>query len=326
MGSKSRTPLKTTDNRTGVIVNKTSNKSIAKAKSKNPRRKIPLWLWIGVAVGLLWVGIGLFLLLKTGTDGQQTPFSKLNSPDYHSLAFNSATPEMVFFGSHAGLSRSTDGGRSWQPTTLRNQDAMQIGVAADGKTVIVSGHDVFQKSSDGGLTWQNWVDKLKGATDIHAMAIDATNPNNIYFVAVGVGLIKSADAGATWINLSNAQVGQNIMALAYGNNTLWASTTNRGILRSQDDGQTWQAASGFVNGALDTRVRVVTLNYDASSSLLYAGTTDGVYHSMDGGNTWNKLNYKGVAVAVTVLEKSLLVLNEKGEIFRSLNGGVSWNN
>jgi photosystem II stability/assembly factor-like uncharacterized protein len=293
--------------------------------SKNSPRQLPLWLWIGVVFGLFWIGIGLFLFLKSSADTQQIPFSELTSPDYHSLAFNPAAPNIVFFGSHTGLLRSTDGGRTWQPTTLRDQDAMQIGVADDGKTIIISGHDVFQKSSDGGQTWQNMIANLQGATDIHAMAFDPANPNNLYFMAVGVGLIKSSNGGLTWTALPNSQVGQNILALAYGSNTLWASTSNRSILRSQDGGQTWQPASGFVNGALDAGLKIVSLSYDQPSNTLYAGTDNGVYRSTDGGNSWNKLSYKGVALAVATNGQTLLVLNEKGEIYRSRNNGVSWN-
>jgi len=299
---------------------KSTNASF-KPKAKKPTR------WFG-AVGIfaaLWVLVGLYFLVLAGGKSDQKAIATLNTDDFHSLAFSPTEPDTVFFGSHSGLLKSTNGGRSWQPTRLNNQDAMSQGISQDGKLFYIGGHNVFSKSEDGGQSWRSLVDKLPGS-DIHALTIDPANSLSIFAYAVGVGLLGSQDGGQSWQTVSN-QPGNGTVSLAYGNATLWAAVINQGVLRSQDGGRTWQAASGFANGALNSNTRLTALAYDKTTGMLYAGSTDGLYNSMDGGSSWNRSNYSGsvAALAISPLNpKILLLVNTQGGVFRSEDTGVSW--
>jgi len=293
----------------------------SKRKPKKPNR----WFWLVGVIGLLWLLVGLYFLVLAGGKSDQKPIATLTTDDFHSLAFSPTEPDTVFFGSHSGLLKSTDGGRNWQATKLKNQDAMSQGISQDGKLIYIGGHNVFSKSEDGGLSWRSLVDKLPGA-DIHALTIDPTNSLNIFAYAVGVGLLGSGDGGQSWQTVSS-QPGNGTVSLAYGNATLWAAVINQGVLRSQDGGRTWQAASGFANGSLNANTRLTALAYDKVGGMLYAGSTDGLYQSMDGGAAWNRSNYTGsvAALAVSLLNpKLLLLVNTQGSVFRSEDGGVSW--
>jgi len=199
-------------------------------------------------------------------------------------------------------------------------------MAKGHKTIYIGGHDVLMKSEDGGQSWRSLVDKLPGS-DIHALAVDPANSANLYAYAMGAGLLKSSDGGQNWQKVSATALDSRITALAYGNNTLWAAQGTQGVLRSQDEGATWQAASGFANAALNSGSRVTTLAYDAGSAMLYAGTSAGLYHSMDGGTSWNRLSYVGAVAAVAVNpanSKNMLLVNPQGEVFRSDDAGLSW--
>ena len=48
--------------------------------------------------------------------------SSLNTADYHALAFDLRDPNVVYFGHHTGVMKSTDGGVTWSPV-LRQGDA-----------------------------------------------------------------------------------------------------------------------------------------------------------------------------------------------------------
>lgn len=305
-----RSPSNSVGGRTAVITRK--------------RKGLPVWLSV-IALGVVtWLVIAFFLL--SGAKSDPKPVAVLNSPDAHSLAFNPARPEVVYFGSHNGLLKSQDNGSTWQPTNLSNLDAMGIGLAGDGRTIYISGHDVFSRSDDGGLSWRSLLDRLAGATDVHALAVDPANPARLYIFAVGAGLLKSEDRGQSWHAISS-QLGNGLSSLALGNDTLWAAVAGRGVLRSQDGGVNWQAASGYANSALEASNKVTALAFDPATNMLYAGTSNGLFHSMDGGSSWNRLGYPEAVATVAVNPanpKNLLLVNLKGEVFRSQDGGISW--
>jgi len=303
----------------------TGTKSTTAAAASKRKQNSPRWFWLVGVIGVLWLIVGLYFLVLAGGKNDQKPIATLSTEDFHSLAFSPTESDTVFFGSHSGLLKSSDGGHSWQATKLKNQDAMSQGISQDGKLFYIGGHNVFSKSEDGGLSWRSLVDTLPGS-DIHALTIDSTNSRNIFAYAVGVGLLGSGDGGQSWQTVSS-QPGNGTVSLAYGNATLWAAVINQGVLRSQDGGHTWQAASGFATGALNSNTRLTALAYDKAGGMLYAGSTDGLYLSMDGGAAWTRANYTGsvAALAVSPLNpKLLLLVNIQGGVFRSEDGGVSW--
>jgi len=298
----------------------------AKAGAEFRQKRFPLWLVVIGAGVVIWAVIAFLLL--SGGKSEPKPVATLNTPDIHALAFNPAQPETVYFGSHNGLLKSRDNGLSWQPTNLANLDAMGIGVAGDGKTVYISGHAVFSRSDDGGITWRSLLDRLAGtgATDVHALAVDPTNPARLYIFSVGAGLMKSEDSGQHWQVVSK-QLANGLVSLALGNNTLWAAVTGRGVLRSQDGGNSWEAASGYANAALDTNNKVAALAFNPNSNTLYAGTVNGLFLSSDGGSSWNGSGYTQPVAALAVNPvnpKNILLVNTRGEVYRSLDGGLSW--
>ncbi len=80
----------------------------------------------------------------------------LQTADFHALAFSPSDPNVVFFGHHNGLMRSTDGGRTWQP--LAGQlpgDVMAIASAGgEPETLHAAGMRAgLPRSADGGGTW-----------------------------------------------------------------------------------------------------------------------------------------------------------------------------
>ncbi len=136
-----------------ISVSSTKGKNQTNSSSAHPnkarqygrpgkRKGWAIWVWVIGLVALVWVGIGLYLILGTGSKEAQ-PIAKLDVPDVHSLAFSPTNPDTVYFGSHNGLLKSSDGGRNWQPTPLNKGDAMNIAPAKDGKVIYIAGHNLF---------------------------------------------------------------------------------------------------------------------------------------------------------------------------------------
>ena len=61
--------------------------------------------------------------------------------------------------------------------------------------------------------------------------------------------------------------------------------------------------------------------------MIYAGTTDGVSRSTDGGRTWTSIPLETVGVTVVVHPKDpnvVAIVDDKTHFFRSTDGGASW--
>ena len=212
-------------------------------------------------------------------------------------------------------------------------DAMQwrcIGPHRGGRTVgavgVPSQPNVFYigvnnggvwKTSDFGHTWKPIFDDQPTGS-IGDVAVSASNPNVIYVgsgeglqrpdLSVGDGMYKSTDAGKTWTNigLKNAQ---QIGGLA---------------IDPANENRLFVAALGHPYGANEER---------------------GVYRSLDGGKTWERVLYKDEntgAVQVTIDPNNSNIVyadmwagrqgpwengawnGKESGLFKSIDGGTTW--
>jgi photosystem II stability/assembly factor-like uncharacterized protein len=220
------------------------------------------------------------------------------------------------------------------PSSYQSMHWRYIGPMRGGRTIAASGvtndpnlfyiaavNGGIWKSDDAGRTWQPIFDK-EPTGSIGALAVAASNPNVIYAgsgeglqrpdLAVGDGVYKSTDAGATWTNLG-LHDGQQIASIAidptnpnrvfvavlghpYGPNT------ERGIYRTTDGGATWQRVlyenenvGGFAvaidphdsNTVYATLWAARQAPWEIGGSFEMPGS--GIFKSIDGGSTWTQL-------------------------------------
>ena len=200
------------------------------------------------------------------------------------------------------------------------------------------------KSDDYGRTWNPIFDG-QPTQSIGAIAVAPSDPNIIYVasgeglhrpdLSVGDGIYKSTDGGKTWVHLGLSD-SQQIPALAvdpHDPNRIFAAvlghpygpSTERGIFRSTDGGQTWQKVL-----YKDENTGGCDIEMDPSNpNVLYAcmwevregpwednnefnGTAGGLFKSSDGGTTWQQLtnglpkNLSQVNVAIADSQPSRL--------------------
>ncbi len=277
---------------------------------------------VAIALVLLLAIVGRSYLSPQGPQ----PIATLQTADVHALAISPKDGNVVFFGHHNGILRSDDGGRNWQPVVAqKNFDAMELAIPlADAQTIYAAGHGIFYRSTDGGKTWESMANALP-YDDVHGFALDARDPKNLYAFVVGYGLLESGDGGASWKSVDE-QLPQSIMSLAAAPDnprTLFAGTMDEGILRSLDGGLTWQPD----NNGIDTKDILSLSTSTSAAGLVYAGTDKGLFRSNDGGGTWSPTSFQGVAASVAVAPdnpKTLLVVDDKTNVYRSDDGGVTW--
>ena len=189
-------------------------------------------------------------------------------------------PNVVYVASASGgLWKTTNGGVTWKPIFERqgtisigdialapsNPEVIWVGTGESAVRNSVSFGDGVYRSTDGGKTWQHM--GLKDTERVSAIAIHPQNPDIVYIGALGH---------------------------AFGPNE------ERGVFMTTDGGKTWTKTL-----YIDNQHGVADLEMDPTNpNILYAGMWSferkpwthrsggekgGVYKSIDGGRTWNKL-------------------------------------
>ncbi|WP_299900618.1 glycosyl hydrolase [uncultured Aquimarina sp.] len=241
-------------------------------------------------------------------------------------------PNLFYFGATGGgVWKTTDGGRTWEnisdgffggsvgSISVSKSDPNVIYVGGGEKTLrgnVSSGYGVW-KSVDAGKTWTQ--SGLPKSRHIPRIAIHPTNPDivyagvlgNIYKPTQNRGVYKSIDGGKTWnkVLFSNQDAGAVDLTLDPNNpRILYASTWNArrtpyslssggdgsALWKSTDSGKTWKEISKNKGFAKDTLgiigVTVSPVNSERVWAIVENKEKGGVYRSDDGGETWNLLN------------------------------------
>lgn len=134
-------------------------------------------------------------------------------------------------------------------------------------------------------------------------------PNTYYMGATGGGVWKTIDGGQSWKNISDGFFGGSIGVVAVAEsdpNIIYVGTGEKtvrgnvspgygGMYKSYDAGKTWENI-GLKNAGQIGQIRIHPKNPDivfvAVMGNLFADSRDrGVYKSVDGGKTWNKVLY-----------------------------------
>ncbi|HEY3581463.1 MAG TPA: hypothetical protein VGK82_12995 [Pyrinomonadaceae bacterium] len=234
-------------------------------------------------------------------------------------------PNVVYVASASGgLWKTTNGGVTWKPIFERqgtmsigdialapsNPDVIWVGTGESNVRNSVSFGDGVYKSTDGGKTWQHM--GLTETEHVSAIVINPQNPDIVYIGALGH---------------------------AFGPNE------ERGVFMTTDGGKTWTKTL-----YIDNQHGVADLEIDPTNpNILYAGMWSferkpwthhsgsekgGVFKSIDGGRTWNKLtnglpklmgrigvrvapsNPNVVYVIVEAKEGTLYRSDDRGETFK----------
>jgi photosystem II stability/assembly factor-like uncharacterized protein len=317
-----------------------SRNRAARPAARTVRSKRHDWrAWaLGGGLALLAMGLLVGVLIKSGGSGGSSAsapgtgvaLSELRTPDFHSIAISPAAPQLVLYGHHGGVLRSTDGGRTWSQTNLTGStdDAMGMGIStSDPSLAFAAGHGTFFRSTDGGNTWTSMKPKLPG-TDVHGMAVSPEQPAALYAHVVGQGLFRSDDAGDTWKKTHSQSLPADIIQVAASSGgRVYLASVGSGVLRSDDGGVTFKPTGRLQGGVLSVATAAV------DSNVVYAGTDSQLFVSRDGGGTWvdRPLPKPGQVMVAGVNPRDandVMVIavgsDQVGRVYRSHDGGASW--
>ena len=206
--------------------------------------------------------------MYAGTAGHSAWFSDDNGetwvhPNSHSgmylearvwaLASDPKTPERLFAGTDMGAFRWDEPAARWTHLPAPMQDVWAIAVDPADPDVVIAGTRPagFWRSTDAGQTWSQlaapgisqFSDVNVGPTRVTQILFDPVDDGTVW-ASVEIGSVyRSKDRGMTWERKENGLVSGDVHGLAVlklknAGKAVFAST-NRGLHRSEDDGETW---------------------------------------------------------------------------------------
>jgi len=227
-------------------------------------------LWAGTAAGLLYRDEDSSIWqLTAGLDGPI--FDLVQDASGHIYAVQAGT----------GLFRLERNG-DWVHLHATDR-ALAVSASPSGQVIYLgAAGEGLWISRDGGKRWQQAPDFQEAFVTTLLASKEVDGP---VFVGTSEGGFRSDDQGRSWKALP--ALGGRVYAFHLASDGTLYAGLNGSVARSDDGGQTWsmsvagQSPSGTVFG-LDTMGQAV------GGYVLVAATKDGIYHSDDRGNNWQR--------------------------------------
>jgi photosystem II stability/assembly factor-like uncharacterized protein len=164
--------------------------------------------------------------LHKSTDGGQTwiSYSVGGSFSVAVLAIDPNNPNILYAEVDAGVSKSLDGGVTWNVTGLSTGEGYDDSLAVDpnnSQIVYAVNSGQLKMTTNGGTTWSTVTNlgiSANGAPT--AVMIAPTNPSTVFVGSTTEGVLKSTDNGANWNHISGSTDGVSAMAFAPSNNAI----------------------------------------------------------------------------------------------------------
>ncbi len=257
------------------------------------------------------------------------------------------TGEYVQGSTGDGIFRSTDAGANWTRIATAAQVGNQISKIyvhpTNPQIIHATSTSGYYRSTDGGATWSQ---RISG--NCSSMALDPTNPNNVYIGRRSTGIYKSTDGGTTTTLLTG---GLPTASFTYISLTLCDSSPGTlyaafcassgggllGLYKTTDSGTTWTQKTATPNfpspqGSYNCYVAVDPANaniaFVAGVDRRYAVTS--IARTTNGGDSWTEM----ITSNNVHPDHHLMVWGpgptiwegNDGGVYKSTNGGVNWTN
>lgn len=193
----------------------------------------------------------------------------------------------VIVGSSGLIIRTTNGGTTWNSPSSGTQRTIRgVHFGDDNTGIAVGDSGLVLRTTNGGASWATVLPVTSGRLN----AVQFIDPTTVF--AAGFDqrlrasiLLKSADAGATWIAQSVSPANVDIRSIQFlFNNYGWMSGSNGTLYRTTDGGTSWAMMTG--NPVTQTNGQVFNRVCFTSIVEGLAAGTEGLLIRTNDGTTW----------------------------------------
>ncbi len=199
-----------------------------------------------------------------------------------------------------GPYRSSDGGRNWIAAGVDGEDAPRNVQVIACAPVRPAGAALFLGDEERGVWYSHdggrSLARSAGIEDesINALAVSPryASDSTVYAGAGNGQIYRSRDAGVTFDKLPDPAAAAPVLALLAlaepgGATLLLAGTYGSGLLRSDDDGESWTVSAAGIPSQ-NWLCFAMAPDFDARPLMVAGGSQGGIYRSADGGRDWSE--------------------------------------
>ena len=239
---------------------------------------------------------------------------------------------VITVGNTGTITRTSDGGRSWQiidsPVSV-DLFAVQF---TDSRTGWIAGaFGVLLGTNNSGNTWIQR--EVPTSESLHGILF--INPDLGWIIGTDGTILKTMDAGTTWTTqtsgLEGAGVKGGLRSLHFVDTTHgWIVGQRNTILHTTDGGATWRTQdSGLTTGTLSVMNAVHFADRLNGWAVGSNGSIMTVIHTVDGGENWVEQEgfrgMEGTGNSIDFLNSSTgWIITDGGGVWRTIDGGGTW--
>ena len=321
------------------------------------------YVYVGLAGEGEFIGPGgIYRCADGGQEWQSIAQGLPPEPQVLALLAHPNHSNIIYAGTNLGVYRSDDRGDHWDALDSVKKDVWSLAFHPSNPDVIFAGHEpcAISRSLDGGQTWSKMnTDKVKFphittympplGKRVIGIAVDPTNPMDMYGAIEVGGLLASRDGGESWESIIDGPFVRNNTLDLHGVQVSAAAPgtvhiiTQVAMFRSRDRGQRWehvQVEEMFPGGSYCRDLAVAP--DDPKTMYLAAGAGGGgspagtqeagaLFRSRDVGETWARIDIgdtppsRMYGVAIDRAEPSHIhCCSTLGQVYSSHDGGNTW--
>jgi photosystem II stability/assembly factor-like uncharacterized protein len=257
------------------------------------------------------------------------------------IAPHPKNPDILYVATNESLYKTRDGGATWGKVTtdLSSFRVLTLGVDPRSPSNVFVGTmgDAVYKSPDGGQSWSPYNAGLKEHVSVvNQFVFHPTDPDTIY-TATTVGVFRSKDGGRLWVErmhgMKEVHYVVTIAVDPHNSDVMYAGTTG-GVYKTTDGTANWQLVNnGLIpkeklDAAMALGVNSVVTD-PARPGTVYAGTTNGLFKTVDAGASWKRIE-KGLAdtyisvLLVDPLTPDILYAGTRRGVHKTIDAGENW--
>lgn len=247
-----------------------------------------------------------------------------------------------------GIYKSTDAATVWKvKNDVLNVEGKKITIddttvnrlvmdPADNKTLYLATNKGMFYSLTAAESWQR-VEQFK-TYNINDVAVSYFDKCTI-FVGAGQSIYRSTDCLRTWQEVyfdktrEDLQI-TDVQTEDYNLNVIYAATNKGDVLKSSDNGKTWQTIQ-----RLGSSVRQILVDKDDTRIIYLVTVSKGLFKTMDGGKTWShreketdlnealdpfRDSEEGMYLVQDLTQKDTFIYASQYGLLKTTNGGMDW--